>query len=108
MADLKRRHEAEKQQIEGLMGLSSLRTALGFSVLGLLAALFLAPVLESGTQSLAWFANGGSNSPIDQTVTGSVDETGGTRTYIIRRSVMQKDPTRPCIVYQDGTTEPDC
>ncbi len=108
MAGLKDRHEAEKQQIEGLMGLTSLKSAIGFSVLGLLAAILLVPMVQSGSQTLAWIGNGGSDRQIDSTVTGSVDEESGTRTYIIRRSVLQKNPTQPCIVYQDGTTQADC
>ena len=93
--------------MDDLLGFKATKTLLGICVLGLLAALFLTPLLDSGAQRLARFSPIG-GSGIDTTVTGSIKKANTKKRYIIRRSVMQKQPAEPCYIYEDGTREGGC
>ena len=93
--------------MDDLFGLKATKTILGVCALGLLAALFLTPLLDSGAQRLARFSPIGNNG-IDTTVTGSIKKADTRKRYIIRRSVMQKRPAEPCYIYEDGTREGGC
>ena len=114
MATFGKRHEAEQEQLERLAGGGTIRTALAFCIFGLLVAMAMVPVLSDGTQHLAGIVNPGLSDPIDTTVTGSVKNTAqrsqqqGTVRYTIRRSVMHKNPSQPCYIYEDGTRRDDC
>lgn len=85
-------------------GFSSTQTALGFCALGLLGILFLTPVLSGGAQIVSNELTGG----IDRTVTGSIGKTDNTLRYTIRQSVMQSDPSVPCIIFEDGSQQGGC
>ena len=97
MATFGKRHDAEQEQLERLAGGGTIRTALAFCVIGLLAAMAMAPILSDGTQHLAGLVKSNIPNQIDARVTGSVNsgsqlpqETrpGRTVRYTIRRSVM--------------------
>lgn len=88
-------------------GLSTLQLALGFAALAIVAGLLGSPLaasLTSGRSAPQIAANPG----IDTTVTGSVKKQPVTRTYTIRRSVLQKDPSRVCKIWSNGHREGDC
>lgn len=98
-------------------GFSSLQMALGFCALGALGALLVAPLMADGAARIGILAD--SDGGIDTTVVGSITSGGAssasplispdeTRTYTIRRSVLQADPTVDCIIYDDGTQEGGC
>ena len=104
-------NQRAQDQIHGLSGIPTVRLALGFCTLGLLAALFLTPLLDTAAEKLAGLGADEERVGIDRTVTGSVTPTQRTdrpRRYIIRRSVMQKNPSAPCFLYEDGTREGEC
>lgn len=104
----RREHVREEEQVDELTGFSTVQVTVGFCVLGLLGALFLTPILDSGAQRLAGAAESLSPGGFDRTVTGSINKPSRTKRYTIRRSVMQKDPSVPCIIYEDGTREGGC
>lgn len=116
MAGFGKRQTEQQEQLEQLVGGGSLRSAFAFCVLGLLAAVFLAPMLNSNTQQVATIQDELLPDNIDRTVTGSIeaDETqvappqNGTVRYTIRRSVIQKNPSEPCFIYENGATQGDC
>ena len=117
MSDLGARQQEQQQQIEGLLGMPTVRSAIGFSILGLLAALILAPALNNGSKSLAEFDDDVPPEQFDRTITGSIDSTDrppvyrpstGTVRYTIRRSVWQSNPNEPCYIYENGALEGGC
>lgn len=85
-------------------GFSSTQAALGFCALGLLAGLIVTPFVGTQTQLVSTEITGA----VDRTVTGSISTGEETRRYTIRQSVMQRDPSVPCIIYEDGTQEGGC
>lgn len=89
-------------------GFSSFQAALGFCALGVLGALVLAPLADKGAQHIGVLAS--SQDGIDRTVTGAVEpaKPDEVRRYTIRRSVLQRDPSQDCIIYEDGTEEGGC
>ncbi len=90
-------------------GLTSVQTALGFGAAAFVAALFLTPMLDTGSQRVAYFGSfkGGQNiDPITTATTRKGDVK--TKRYTIRRSVLQKNPSEPCIIYETGLSEGDC
>ena len=116
MAGFGKRQAEQQEQLEQLVGGGSLRSAFAFCVLGLLAAVFLAPMLNSNTQQVATIEDKLLPDNIDRTVTGSVEADqsqatpprNGTVRYTIRRSVIQKNPSEPCYIYENGATQGDC
>ncbi len=85
-------------------GVSSLQIALGFAAFALVATIFLPP---TGAYYGERIANlGGKDAGIDPVVTGSVEKK--TRRYTIRRSVLTKDPSKPCVIYANGVQEGNC
>ena len=87
-------------------GIGSVQAAVGICILGLVGALMLTPLLDSGAQKPVTVANSGQG--IDRTVTGSVTKKSGVKRYIIRRSVTHKNPNEPCILTERGSTFNDC
>ena len=73
MAGFGKRQAEQQEQLEQLVGGGSLRSAFAFCVLGLLAAVFLAPMLNSNTQQVATIEDKLLPDNIDRTVTGSVE-----------------------------------
>jgi hypothetical protein len=116
MASFGKRQDAQKEQLDQLVSGGSLRNALAFGALGLLAALVLAPALDNRPVSLATISDDDLPIGIDRTVTGSVrpaadpvvEPPQGTLRYTIRRSVVQSDPSEPCYIYEDGTSHGGC
>lgn len=114
MAGFGKRHNfskaeiAEEEQLNTLTGFSTTKIAVGFCVAGLLAALFLTPVLDTGAQRLAFVQRSTLPNQIDTTVTGAIEKAKTSRRYIIRRSVMQKNPSQPCYIFEDGSREGGC
>ncbi|MEP1205726.1 MAG: hypothetical protein ABJM29_11985 [Rhizobiaceae bacterium] len=115
MANFGKRREAQREEIEQLNGGGVLRMAFVFGILGLITALALAPALNDGSIDLAFFADENLGSPIDRTVTGSVQPAegavslpDGTSRYTIRRSVLQSNPAEPCYIFEDGTQQGGC
>lgn len=89
-------------------GFTSLKLALGFSVCAIAAALFLTPLVDSNDQTFAYFSDGFQDPGFDNITTGSVKKRDNIKRYTIRRSVLQKDPEAPCIIYESGLREGDC
>ena len=116
MARYERDLDQQQQQIEQLVSGGALRSALAFGALGLLAALILAPALDNGSVNVAATSSDDLPVGIDRTVTGSITSAAtpevqhprGTVRYTIRRSVIQSNPSEPCYIYEDGTTQGDC
>ena len=116
MASFGKRQEAQQQQLDQLVSGGSLRTALAFGALGLLAALILAPALDTQSQDVARMSDDDLPAGIDRTVTGLVQPASeptaippnGTVRYTIRRSVIQQDPAEPCYIFEDGTSHGGC
>ncbi|NKB53958.1 MAG: hypothetical protein GKR97_17380 [Rhizobiaceae bacterium] len=104
--------------------------ALAFGMLGIAAGLILTPALNRGALQIAFNPEAELSGQIDRTVTGSVVQASatsgaptarstlaqstefnlpnGTSRYIIRRSVIQKDPAEPCYIFEDGTSKGGC
>ncbi len=92
-------------------GIGSIQAAIGLCVLGLVGALMLTPLLNTGPNKPVRVAVSGPG--IDRTVTGSIDKKSadkksGVRRYVVRRSVTHKDPSAPCVVYEGRATYNDC
>lgn len=83
----------------------SIKTLLGICAVGLLAIFFLMPVIEDGTDKIVTMAI---KNNTDDVVTGSVESEPEVRRYTVRQSVLQSDPSVPCIIYEDGTQEGGC
>lgn len=108
MAGFGKRQRAEQEQIDDLAGISNAKIAIGFCVAGLAAAVFLTPLLDMGADKLALGQRLAVSGPIDTTVTGAIEKAKKSRRYTIRRSVMQRDPSQPCYIFEDGTREGGC
>lgn len=116
MARYEKELDQQQRQIEQLVSGGAVRTALAFGALGLLAALILAPALDSGSVNVAASSSDDLPGEIDRTVTGSITPAAtpevqpprGTVRYTIRRSVIQSNPSEPCYIYEDGTSHGDC
>ncbi|MEO1398154.1 MAG: hypothetical protein AAFU56_04710 [Pseudomonadota bacterium] len=88
-------------------GFTTLQAAGAFAVMALLAAIFVPGVYGEPGQRFAAFR--GDPTTVDATITGSVEgKPKRTKRYTIRRSVLQKDPNKPCIIFEDGTREGGC
>lgn len=83
-----------------------LRMATGFAVLSVVAAFFVVPMLQGEDDGLTVVS--APPFEIDRTITGSIRRPDTTRRYTIRHSVLQKDPNKPCFIYEDGTREGGC
>ena len=108
MADFGKRKREEQNQIDSLTGISTIKLAIGFCAAGLAAAMFLTPLLDIGSERFALSQRAAISGPVDRTVTGAIEKAKTVRRYTIRRSVMQKDPSRPCYIFEDGTMEGGC
>ena len=116
MAGFGKRHIEQEEQLDRLIDGGSVRTALGFGVLCLIAALVLTPALDNRAPQVATISDEDLPAGIDRTVTGSIKPAAevapqppkGTLRYTIRRSVVQKDPSEPCYIYEDGTSHGGC
>ncbi|MEM1040619.1 MAG: hypothetical protein AAGI12_14245 [Pseudomonadota bacterium] len=88
-------------------GFTTLQAAGAFAVIALVSAVFIPGIYGEPNQRFAAFRGGPTG--IDATVTGTVAaKPQRVKRYTIRRSVLQKDPNTPCIVYEDGTQEGGC
>ena len=75
---------------------NALRGAMLFGVLAVAVALFLTPILDRGSRTLAG---------IDPMTTAS---TPASTTYTLRRSVLQRSPSAVCVIRADGHRSGDC
>ncbi len=92
---------------EGVSTSQVIKLCLGFGAVAVASALFLTPVLDSGSE----FANGDPKvvyPGIDPITTAGISSNRATKRYTIRRSVLQKDPSEPCLIYEDGSREGSC
>lgn len=108
MAGFGKRKRDEQDQIDNLTGISTIKVAVGFCIAGLAAAVFLTPVLDIGSERFDLSQRAKITGPVDTTVTGAIEKAKTSRRYTIRRSVMQKDPSVPCYIFEDGTREGGC
>ncbi len=130
MATFSKQREAQQIQLEILVGGGARRMALAFGMLGIAAGLVLTPALNQGALQVAFNPEAGLSDQIDRTVTGSVVQSStasemtsarstlaqstefnlpnGTSRYIIRRSVIQKNPATPCYIFEDGSSKGGC
>ena len=85
----------------------ALRNALIFGSVAVALGVFATPFLDRGYQSDRYFGPIGDN--IDPFTTASTPRSGGNgQSYVIRRSVLQKDPSAKCIIRQNGRSYGDC
>ncbi|MEE9374847.1 MAG: hypothetical protein V3V04_00775 [Rhizobiaceae bacterium] len=80
---------------------SSLNTTIGFSVLGLIAALLFTTVVDLQAN------NSSENLGIDPTIVGSISKKNKTKRYTVRRSVLQKAGEN-CIIQANGSRRGNC
>lgn len=78
---------------------NALRSAMLFGVLAIAMALFATPLLDRGTRTFA----GGLG--VDPITTASTPQS---RTYTIRRSVLQRSPSSVCVIHANGARSGDC
>ena len=100
----------EMEELTNESGFKIAKTALFYAAASLIIALFVVPWNNINSQRLVAAVTGSDatvTSGIDRTVTGSVKK-DGTKRKRIRRSVLQSDPSKPCYVLENGTTEGDC
>ena len=92
---------------EGVSTSQVIKLCLGFGAVAIAGALFLTPVLDNGSE----YANGHPEviyQGVDPITTAGVPSKRGATRYTIRRSVLQQDPSAPCLIYADGRREGDC
>jgi hypothetical protein len=92
---------------DGVSTSQVIKLCLGFGAVAIAGALFLTPVLDSGSQ----YADGDPEviyPGIDPITTAGVSSQRRTQRYTIRRSVLQQDPSTPCLIYEDGRREGNC
>ena len=92
---------------EGVSTSKVIKLCLGFGAVAIAGGLFLTPVLDSGSE----YASGEPKvvyPGIDPITTAGVPSKRATKRYTIRRSVLQKDPSEPCLIYEDGSREGSC
>lgn len=92
---------------DGVSTSQVIKLCLGFGAVAVAGALFLTPVLDDGSQ----YANGNPEviyPGIDPITTAGVPSSRRTKRYTIRRSVLQRDPSEPCLIYEDGRREGSC
>jgi len=91
-------------------GFTTLQAAGAFAIIALAAAVFVPGIYGEPSQRFAAFR--GDPATVDATVTGSVGTqprpAKRTKRYTIRRSVLQKNPNTPCIIFEDGSREGGC
>jgi hypothetical protein len=88
----------------GFPGFGLLRPVLLFGSAAIAIALMLVPILEDATTED--FADAESQG-LDLTSTGSIEPSGGSGFYIVRRSVLQS-PGEVCVIRANGTRAGDC
>ncbi|MEL6968384.1 MAG: hypothetical protein AAGM04_13480 [Pseudomonadota bacterium] len=88
-------------------GFSTLQAALGFAAIAVVAGMFIPELYSRKDAKLASFQTAAG---IDRTVTGTIADSKPKRVrrYTVRRSIWQKDPSKPCIIYDDGSREGGC
>jgi hypothetical protein len=77
-----------------------LRISLLFGSIAVAFSLFLVPIINRTGLD---FGNG---SGLDRMTTASISKQNGS--YILRRSVLQRDPAGYCVIRSDGTSSGDC
>jgi hypothetical protein len=87
----------------GFAGLGLLRPVLLFGSAAIALALMLVPLLEDVSSDIADAGPQG----LDLTSTGSI-AAGGTRYYVVRRSVLQSSPDAVCVIRADGARLGNC
>lgn len=83
-------------------GVGLLRLTLLFGSAAVALALLAAPVLDRSTRQQ--FAGADYPAGLDMVSTGSI----GSRTYTVRRSVLQASPDSVCIISANGHRSGDC
>lgn len=84
--------------------IGAIRAALLFGTAAIAMAVILTPIVaERTTSRVAW-----SPDQFDNITTGSISARGNTRTYTVRKSILQDMPGSLCIIGSDGRTSGDC
>ncbi|MGI9356879.1 MAG: hypothetical protein ACR2PF_17185, partial [Rhizobiaceae bacterium] len=98
----------EAEEIVDESGFKIAKTAILYAAVSMILALVLVPWNNFNTQKMASAISSDTiTGGVDQTITGSIQNTGNKRTRI-RRSVLQADPRKPCFILANGRTEGDC
>jgi hypothetical protein len=84
-------------------GISPIRIALLFGSVAVAFALLAVSFL--GDSRGAEYFNALRATGVDTITTGSIN---GTKTYTIRKSVLQSSPGAACVIQQDGTSTGEC
>ena len=85
--------------------LSSLKVALLFAGTAIASAVILTPILAVDSSPAKLALSTGAYDPI---TTGSISSSAGTRTYTIRRSILQPFPESVCIIQPNGSRSGEC
>lgn len=83
-------------------GTGIMRIALLFGGLAIAMGLFVAPLLDQDSDDRLFSSFG-----VDPITTASTQRKKGS-TYIVRRSVLQSNPSSKCIVHANGSAFGDC
>ncbi len=104
MSDESEWAKIRKPQSSGLAeaGSGALRIALLFGGLAIAMGLILTPLLNRDSDDRLF-----ANFSVDPITTASTPNRTG-ETYVIRRSVLQSDPSSKCILRSNGTAVGDC
>jgi len=108
MAGFGKRQKVEQEQVDDLTGITTKQIAIAFGVFALLGAVFFTPLLDNSAGRIAGLSGSILPGAVDDTVTGSVDRPRRSKNYIIRRSVLNPNPSKPCYIYEDGSREGSC
>ncbi|MEE9314456.1 MAG: hypothetical protein V3V02_07385 [Rhizobiaceae bacterium] len=93
---------------------SSVQTAIGFSVLGLVGALLFSVTMGDDFEKIASIFPSDDNQDmgIDRTIVGSISKSGSkkgkVKRYTVRQSVLQSRGSALCIIQADGSQKGDC
>lgn len=100
-----------RRAASGGAGIGALRIALLFGSAAVALTLLLTPLIERQSERLAYgsYSNNPYPAGVDMMTTGSVGQRGnGSSSYVIRRSVLQPNPTSICVIRPNGARSGDC
>lgn len=85
--------------------IGAIRAALLFGTAAVALATILTPILadRASTARVAWAPD-----QFDNITTGSIPQHLRTKSYTVRRSILQDDPGALCIIRSDGRKTGDC
>lgn len=79
----------------------ALNVALIFGVAAVALTLIVTPFVVGNDKQAPKFA---ATDPYDNITTGSIQQTSGSKRYIVRRSLLQQTPGAVCIINSDGSS----